>query len=229
MICPKCEREQQDGLEECMKCGIIFNKISPVENQDLSQAKAPWTPESIRVGFLSGGALFFAGLIYLFGNPFQFAITLSVALICFGLGTFLVICEKRNPSVSFKMKMQGHIIFFIIAAAISWQAMSDPSYYVQPATPQTESGGWQDRDMSPMALIMMEGFVKEQLKAPATADFQPGYQATIHRVRGQKYQIKSWVDAQNGFGAKIRNHFIGEVEQTSKDFWQLNTLTFSRK
>ena len=209
---------------------MIFSKISPIENEELPKANAPWTIESIRVGFLSGGALISAGLLYLFANPFHLAITLPVALICLVLGAFLVVCEKRNPGVSFKMKMQGHAIFFIFAAAIGWQAISvsDPSYVVRPATPQTESATWEDRDASSMALIMMEGFVEERLKAPGTADFQPGYQATVHRLHGQKYQIKSWVDAQNGFGAKHRNHFIGEVEQTSKGYWQLNALVFSR-
>ena len=61
MICPKCGREQRDGLEECMKCGVIFSKISPVENEDPPKTGKPWTPESIRVGFWSGGALFLSG------------------------------------------------------------------------------------------------------------------------------------------------------------------------
>ena len=30
MLCPKCGRDQQDGLEECRGCGVIFSKI-PVE------------------------------------------------------------------------------------------------------------------------------------------------------------------------------------------------------
>lgn len=30
MICPKCEREQPDGLDECRWCGVIFSKI-PME------------------------------------------------------------------------------------------------------------------------------------------------------------------------------------------------------
>lgn len=27
MICPKCGRDQRDGLDECLKCGVIFSKI----------------------------------------------------------------------------------------------------------------------------------------------------------------------------------------------------------
>lgn len=82
-----------------------------------------------------------------------------------------------------------------------------------------------------MAYIMIEDFVKGRLKAPGSANF-PGFSEGrdqhVQRLEGQRYRIISWVDAQNGFGANIRNHFIGEIEQTSKDYWKLNSLEFSR-
>lgn len=90
---------------------------------------------------------------------------------------------------------------------------------------------WKSDDASIMAYVMMEDFVKRQLKAPASADFpsfSDGRDRHITRLAGQKYRITSWVDAQNGFGAKIRNHFIGEIEQTSEDKWHLRSLEFAR-
>ena len=79
-----------------------------------------------------------------------------------------------------------------------------------------------------MAYIMMEKFVKDRLKAPATAKF-PGsleYRDHITKLSGRRYRISSWVDAQNGFGALLRMHFVGEVEELDNDKWRLNSLEF---
>jgi hypothetical protein len=88
---------------------------------------------------------------------------------------------------------------------------------------------WRERDNSDMAYIMMEEFVKKELKAPSSASF-PGITESNSHVRylkNQKYQIVSYVDAQNAFGAKIRTHFRGEIEQIDETRWRLISLTFS--
>lgn len=60
-----------------------------------------------------------------------------------------------------------------------------------------------------LAYDYAEDFVKKQLKSPSTANF-PGVseenKQTID-LGGGKYQINSWVDSQNGFGATIRTNF----------------------
>lgn len=43
MICPKCGREQQDGQDECLKCGVIFSKISPISEEDLRPGRSRLT------------------------------------------------------------------------------------------------------------------------------------------------------------------------------------------
>jgi hypothetical protein len=86
---------------------------------------------------------------------------------------------------------------------------------------------WREQDNSIMAYIMMEDFVKQQLKAPKSADFPgilDGRAEHVKYLGNQKYRIVSYVDAQNSFGASIRNNFIGEIEQTSEDHWKLIML-----
>lgn len=82
-------------------------------------------------------------------------------------------------------------------------------------------------DNSTMAYIMMEEFVKERLVAPKTAEFPGTFDGRVDHIQhlgDQKYRINSYVDAQNSFGATIRNNFTGEIEQVSEDRWRLNSL-----
>ncbi len=86
---------------------------------------------------------------------------------------------------------------------------------------------WREQNNSTMAYIMIEDFVKQRLKAPKSADFPGVFDGRADHVRylgNQKYRIVSYVDAQNSFGATIRNNFIGEIEQTSEDRWRLISL-----
>ena len=86
---------------------------------------------------------------------------------------------------------------------------------------------WREQDNSTMAYLMMEDFVKQRLKAPKSADFPGIFDGRADHVKylgNQKYRIISYVDAQNSFGATIRNNFVGEIEQTSEDRWRLISL-----
>jgi len=166
MICPKCEREQPDGLEECLKCGVFFLKVQdpvPTNQNDLLK------PNPFRVGLFYAVICLFVMALYAGAHS---------------LGSLAVTADP--PKVS-----------------------------------------WSQKDASLEAVVMMNRFVDERLKAPATADFKPGYSDSVTRIEGQRYRVISWVDAQNSFGAKIRNHFIGEVEQIEKDRWILISLEFA--
>ena len=57
------------------------------------------------------------------------------------------------------------------------------------------------------AFTVAEYVVKENLKAPSTAQFCKITEATITYLGNKKYEIKGWVDAQNSFGAMIRQNF----------------------
>jgi hypothetical protein len=165
MDCPKCDWEQQDGMDECSKCGVIFSKV-----QDPSTTKYPGTVKRTRV-------------VFLYAAIFLVVIGLYAGATC--LGQLLV-------------------------------------------TPDPPKISWRKRDSSPEAAIMMQNFVKDRLKAPASADFKPGYRDSVTRIDGQRYRVISWVDSQNSFGAKLRNHYIGEIEQIEKDHWNLVSLEFAK-
>lgn len=93
----------------------------------------------------------------------------------------------------------------------------------QPATPTS----WQNEDSSIGARLIMQQFVSARLKSPSSAEFPDvfdGADKHVTNLGNQRYRIQSYVDSQNGFGAMIRTHFTGEVEQTSEDNWRLLSL-----
>lgn len=83
---------------------------------------------------------------------------------------------------------------------------------------------WRTTDNSVEAYVMMQDFVRDRLKAPATAEFPwDGVSATT-KVEDRKYRIRSYVDSQNSFGALIRTTYVGELEQVDRTKWKLISL-----
>lgn len=70
------------------------------------------------------------------------------------------------------------------------------------------------------AEVACEGFVKDRLKAPATADFS----GENVEVSGSTYTVTGAVDAENSFGAKLRQQFTCVVVDAG-DEWRLTSLT----
>ncbi len=86
---------------------------------------------------------------------------------------------------------------------------------------------WNEREDSIGAYIMMEKFVKDRLKSPSTAEFPgvfDGQQDHVTTLPDNKYQISSYVDSQNAFGATIRTEFNGVIQQTGELEWHLDWL-----
>lgn len=68
--------------------------------------------------------------------------------------------------------------------------------------------------------------VKEELKAPASAKFPSCNRASIYKVAEGVYNVKSYVDAQNSFGAMIRTDYVCQVRYRSDHLWTLQNLVF---
>jgi hypothetical protein len=56
-----------------------------------------------------------------------------------------------------------------------------------------------------------ERFVSDQLKAPSTAEFS-GFDTKISDLGNGRYVVRGYVDAENSFGAMIRNDYLCRVE-----------------
>jgi hypothetical protein len=65
-------------------------------------------------------------------------------------------------------------------------------------------------------------FVKDRLKAPATAKFESFRDARIEKD-GDVFTVEGHVDSENGFGALIRNDYECVVRDDG-DVWTLESL-----
>ena len=81
------------------------------------------------------------------------------------------------------------------------------------------------------AKVMCEQFVSKRLKAPSTADYADAFDGVkgAKLLRSDKdfhyFEMVSWVDAQNAFGAKIRTKFYCKIKnKIGTDEWVLIKL-----
>lgn len=76
------------------------------------------------------------------------------------------------------------------------------------------------------AYVMMKKFVKDKLKAPSTADFEP-ISTIVFKNEGNIWAFVGYVDSDNSFGAHIRiNYSIGIRYHPEDNSWGLVNLIF---
>ncbi len=68
--------------------------------------------------------------------------------------------------------------------------------------------------------------IEDRLKSPSTADFPHISQIRVTRTGACGFIVDGYVDAENAFRARLRTHFIAEVERDfpRERFWFLNRL-----
>lgn len=111
--------------------------------------------------------------------------------------------------------MKYYITLFVIVVMVAL-ILSSGSKTNTPDTPYMPS----DSD----AYVTSQTFVKLNLKAPATADFPTKSQAKIFQSFDDDniWEVTSYVDAQNSFGALIRSNFYVKIEYVpAKEEWKL--------
>jgi hypothetical protein len=73
------------------------------------------------------------------------------------------------------------------------------------------------------AYTACQEFVEDRLVAPSTAKFGGGPSQVTDSLGGSRYEVATYVDAENSFGAMIRNNFTCVVERTG-DTYRLESL-----
>ena len=75
--------------------------------------------------------------------------------------------------------------------------------------------------------VQAQGFVKQGLKAPSTAKF-PLEPVSVGTDGNGLYQVESYVDSQNSFGAMIRSEWMLNMRPVG-DKWMLETMQIDGK
>ncbi len=100
------------------------------------------------------------------------------------------------------------------------------------AEEQKEKQKEDERNKKSTIIATTQEVVKKNLKCPSTAKFPWGFdEYTITESKSENkdrviYNIAGYVDAENSFGAKLRNNFIVKLECT-KDLSKYRTLDVS--
>jgi hypothetical protein len=74
------------------------------------------------------------------------------------------------------------------------------------------------------AFVWCKLFIETRLSSPSTASFSSLFNSTITSVGIGSYRVTGYVDAQNAFGAKIRNSYTCVVRRDGGD-WILESLS----
>jgi len=79
-----------------------------------------------------------------------------------------------------------------------------------------------------LAYNLSKDYVLENIKSPSSADF-PGLFESKNHVKdlgGGRFEVNSWVDSENSFGAKIRTRYSCIMIKRSNDRWGIENLKF---
>ena len=146
--------------------------------------------------------------------------------------------EESNEKVERK-NINGAILFFvccilisIIVIAVTIDLMKDDKYVVNDPNKRSSTSSSLSKKDSASSSSKMDAwfsatnYVEQSLKAPRTAKFPRYNEEYVTYAGNDIFIISAYVDAQNSFGAMIRNNFRCEVERVNSTNWKLISLSF---
>lgn len=76
------------------------------------------------------------------------------------------------------------------------------------------------------ACVAAEQFVKQNLKSPATTQFGPCRSENVSTGNNNIYQVSGYVDAQNAYGATLRNSYSAQMQYQGGQWHLINVAIF---
>jgi len=202
-LCPKCHTPFNNGDTECQGCGIIFEKYARLQNKRKAVTNSNLCKQCEKP------------------LPPGVAVCPSCNRTDSGESGTLGVKEadnNENPpkkGPSFIAVLGGGILALCLFLMFFGDNLGS-------------SSASKDTDLSNEAFIQCKNFVSENLKSPSSADF-PFMDFKAWRFDNSTYVIKSYVDAQNSFGAQIRSNWHCKIqyqdgEKSDQTNWKLLEL-----
>jgi len=195
--CPKCNASLLSGFsgQECPTCGIIFSKYFAAQE---AKEKARLEQEAERVR----KAEELEKTAKLKQQSDRQAKTASCptcgGLVAVGAKT-CPHCGQAKPAPK-KAGASAYVLAGLLLVIFIGGIGNSPT------------GGSGPRYDAFNAQVECERFVRNSLRAPSSADFAPHRELAISGQGAGPWTVVGWVDAQNAFGAKIRNTYVCEVQ-----------------
>ena len=126
--------------------------------------------------------------------------------------------ESRNDTV-----------LFVDGGSTTVKAMNEGKTYSVPIRPTVPASSSDEDNYGHDkfdAMVIAEKVVKSKLKSPSTADFCSTSDYTVSCV-GNSWTVTGYVDAQNGFGATVRNTFTVKFTFSSSSQYTVDSCSIT--
>ena len=156
-------------------------------------------------------------------------IYVAIYLLFIGIGLLpgivSTISHKFNPNkhseyTPKKMRTSILITIIFVVVALVFNPLFSMDVYFDDGLPDKAS----EEDVWYVAV----GIVRDQLKAPSTAQFCRRHQGTVTQD-GDTWTIKGYVDAENSFGATLRNNFTVVITFTSETKYTIDECSITAR
>lgn len=109
--------------------------------------------------------------------------------------------EKKKPGC-----LAQTVMFVALMSMVGWCSYS-ADQEKRNETPEIRREKYCGRNGRSDAAIVAQFFIKEKLKAPSTASFASNSESNVIVAGECEFIIRSYLDAQNSFGAKLRSDY----------------------
>ena len=135
-------------------------------------------------------------------------------------------CPNCGAPVPKKSSAGGVVIILLLGLT----ALMYVLFEVNPAAERDASGQGQPQparaeDQGIAAFIMCQSFAEDHLRSPRSARWPINPRVSRRIGPGERYRVISHVDAQNAFGAEIRNTMTCEIQHTGDGDWRLISMS----
>jgi hypothetical protein len=131
-----------------------------------------------------------------------------------------------RPKMAAKDKAQVVQVLLAVALFVGVCSLCNRGSDRTASSASSTSADWRTADNSTTACIRSERAVKAYLRSPGTAEFPGMFEGcpSVSPLGGGRYQVRSWVDSQNGFGAVVRSTYTATMVQTGPSDWHAESV-----